>query len=265
MQPRNPNGLHKFILTVRNLIVYGVEFKGKRRISVKFERKVESWPRYVSQLYRDKVILDLVNAKKFLNLHGDSIAYRVYNLWRSIPRYIEKLEAFGIKCDLTSLRAGVLSAKKQGELFSTYGHLHKKQRGEAYRVLANSCYLVLTHKKSLKTYLVRLKEGDTIFIQPDFLHRLTSNGKEDCLVITFAPKDIGHDYGRVKGRGFPFHLFLFEADLKIGINPKYRKHVLEFVLSYKSRVDALHLFEHNTENMREILMKPNRHKGFYFP
>jgi len=61
--------------------------KGNQSIEVEFEEMPVMWERKMSELIKDKVILDLKNAKKALGFFGDRTVYYVYNLWKGIEKY----------------------------------------------------------------------------------------------------------------------------------------------------------------------------------
>lgn len=213
----------------------------------------------------DKVVLDIKNAKEFLNERGDLIVYEVYNLWKNIEKFRRAFESMGIACDITYLNFGVFSVSGNGELFSTYGHAHEKEYGEAYTVLKNKCFLILSDRKTNDTSIILLKEGNTIFIHPKFLHRLTSY-KKDSLVVGFTVKGTGHNYSIIKNRGFPFHLFYDKKGDKIRVekNGMYKKSNYKIIKNIKSKINPVKLLEKNPEKLKDILENPERHKKVYF-
>ena len=225
-----------------------------KEIKLDFGRKIESKKRYLSELLNDKVILDLENAKKLLEKKGDVLVYEVYNLWKFDEVAKNFLENFGLMMDVTLLKHGVFSLK-EGEAFCTYGHAHQKNLGEVYQILKNECFLLLAHKKTFNSYLIKLKEGYSFFIHPSFIHRLIS-GEKDSLILNFVPEDAGHDYDIVKNKGFPFHVF-YDKNKKLYFkeNEKYPKAGLVLVENIK-KLDALKLAQKNPEKLREILRRP---------
>ena len=225
----------------------------KGRLKVKFKKRPESWKRFASKLIRDKVILDIKNARKFLKSKGDKEIYRVFHF-----------EANGLSCDFTLLRHGIFSVSKTGEPFETYGHVHERYMGEAYTVLKNSCFFELADKKTYETFILYLKKGDSIFIHPRFLHRVISFRK-DCFVVNFVPKRAGHDYKVIKNKGFPIHLVYHLKEGAVGFvkNEKYRKARFMFVKRVRTK-DPIKLFEKDPEKLKDILEKPRRYKKLYF-
>jgi len=228
------------------------ERKGK--LSVTFKGKPKSWKRFVSRLINDKVVLDIKSARNFLKIKGDKEVYRVFHF-----------ESNGLSCDFTLLHHGLFSISKKGEAFLTYGHLHKKYKGEAYSVLRNDCFFELVNKKTFETFIIHLKKGTSIFIHPKFLHRIISH-KKDCLVFNFVPEDAGHNYKIIKNKGFPFHLLYNSKskDIEIVKNKRYRKAKLKFIKKIKTRIDPIKLFGKNTKKLKDILENPNKHKKIYF-
>lgn len=247
-------------------IDFGFEAKKKKdSIFLSFKQPIANWKRYASQLIEDRVILDLENAKKLIEAKGDFIVYELYNLWKSVEEFKKIYERTGIVSDVTLLNHGIFSLSERGELFTTYGHAHEAEVGEAHLILKNECFLILSDRKTGETFILRLKEGDFVYIPPRFLHRSTSFTK-DCLLITFAPEKAGHDYLAVKGRGFPFHLFYDKKRKKLEIkkNKKYEKAKYELVKRVKRKVNPLNALTKNPEGLKEILENPGKHKKIYF-
>ena len=224
------------------------------RIKIVSKNKMNYWKRPMSKLVKDKVIMDLKNAKKLLKKRGDLTVYTVYDLWVFDKKYMKLYEKTGIKSSITVLKHGVFSTGKNGELFLTYGHIHAKRRGELYTVLKNSCYMIITHKKTLNSYLIDMKEGESFIIHPDYIHRLIAKNK-DCAVIGFVPEDAGHDYKIVKGRGFPYHLFLTNGWYELKENKKFKVHKIKEIKSKKIRIGE--------KKLKDVLFNPDKHKKFY--
>ena len=157
--------------------------------------------------------------------------------------------------DITLLKHGIFSLEENGEAFCTYGHAHQKNLGEVYQVLKNDCFLLLTHKKTFNSYLIKIKEGFSFFIHPFFIHRLIS-GKKDTIVLNFVPKDAGHNYDIVKNRGFPFHVFYGKNEkLFFKENEKYPKAGLVLLEKIK-KLNVLKLAEKTPEKLKEMLRRP---------
>lgn len=230
---------------------------------IHFKKDIPGWKRFASELIVDRVILDMKNAKKMFDVKGDLIVYEVYHLWKSLNKIKRTYKKTGIMCDITFLNFGVFSPSNDGELFMTYGHLHEKPIGEVYTVLKNQCFFVLTDNKSKKTYIVQLKEGDSIFIHPKYLHRMVSF-KKDCLVIAFVPSKAGHNYNVVRKKGFPFHLFYKNKKLKIVKNKKYKVGKFELIKKTASKINAVKLFEKEPKKLKKILENPEKYKKLYF-
>ncbi|MGC9200817.1 MAG: glucose-6-phosphate isomerase family protein [Candidatus Aenigmatarchaeota archaeon] len=231
-----------------------MKIKGRDFLEVEFSEMPVFWERKMSELIKDKVILDLKNARKALGFYGDRTVYLVYNLWKGIVKYKLIKDKYKLNFDVTLLKGGVFSLEKNGETFLTYGHKHEKERGEFYFVLKNGCYLLLADLKKKKCFLVEMKEGESILIHPRFLHRLISKGK-DCLVLGIVPEDAGHNYKIVKGRGFPFHIFMKDGWLEIVENKKYKGFEIEKVYATKNKFSL--------KKLQEILFFPNKAKAFY--
>jgi len=245
---------------------FGFEIKETNgNLMINFKHEIENWKRYVSELIRDRVIFDIKNAEKFLNKRGDEIVYEVYNLWKSVGKFKKIFERTDIVCDVTHLNFGVFSVSDKGELFSTYGHAHEKEYGEAYTVLKNNCFLILSDRKTHNTFIILLKEGDSIFIHPKFLHRLVSY-KRDSLVVGLVPKEAGHNYSVIKNKGFPFHLLYDKKKGKIQVkkNKIYKKANYKMIKRIKTKINPIKLLERKPEKLKDILENPEKHKKVYF-
>ena len=226
-----------------------------KNLSLDFGKKVESRKKSVSELLKDKVILDLENAEKLLKAKGDLTVYEVFNLWKFQEFAKNFLKNFGLMIDLTLLKHGTFSLEEEGEAFCTYGHAHEKKFGEVYQALKNDCYVLLSHMKNFNCYLVRIKEGYSFFIHPSFMHRLIS-GKKDCVILNFVPEEAGHDYSIVKNKGFPFHIFYDKnKNLEFRENKKYPEAGIVFVKDIK-KFDAVKFAENKPRKLRKILSKP---------
>ncbi|MFH7880460.1 MAG: glucose-6-phosphate isomerase family protein [Candidatus Aenigmatarchaeota archaeon] len=234
--------------------VDGLKIKGDYILNLEFEEEPFCWQRKMSELIKEKVILDLRSGRKALEFFGDRVVYFVYNLWKGIRKYNIIKEKFGLNFDLTLLKKGIFSVEKNGELFLTYGHKHEKNRGEFYKVIKNECIILLSDIEKKKSYFVELKEGDSIFISPRYIHRLISKNV-DCLILGVVPEDAGHNYEIVKNRGFPFHFFLKDSWIKIVENKKYKNHKI-FKAFPKNR-------EIPIEKLKKVLYNPKNYKNLY--
>ncbi|MCS7105755.1 MAG: hypothetical protein NZ942_00330 [Candidatus Aenigmarchaeota archaeon] len=243
---------------------FGYKLKEKgSSLNLNFEQRVEGWKRFASQLVKDKVILDLENAEKMLKVKGDLVVYEQYNLWKSLNDFKEIFEKTRIASDLTLLKFGVYSDSKEGELFSTYGHAHETYCGEVYYVIKNNCFVVLSEKQTFRTFIIKLKEKDFLFVHPKFYHR-TVCWKKDVLFATFYPEVAGHDYSSIKNKGFPFHLFLTKNKLEIRANQNFKNCEFTLIKKIKNKENPIRLLEKNQERLKEILFDPYKNEKIYF-
>ena len=233
------------------------------RLEISFPVGYKGWSRFLSKLVEDEVIADLEEAKKLLATKGDLEIYKVFNLGEFVDSIKKISNETNIACDLTLLRHGVFSPIRRGESFLTYGHLHIKPYGEVYKVLKNECLLLLSDKDSSETFLLHLREGNSILIHPKFLHRLVALSK-DCLVVGFVPKDAGHDYAAVKGKGFPVKV-VFDEDEKKFYVEKRRKVEVSVIDRIITHLDPVGIFEKEPFKLKEILVEPEKNLNIYFP
>jgi len=229
--------------------------KTGNRLSISFPSQAVYWERRVSELVKDRVILDLKGARRMLSFYGDPVVYTVYDLWQFLDKYKRIYSSTRLKAAITLLKYGLFSVSREGELFLTYGHTHVEPRGEFYKVLEGSCYLLLTHAKTKKSYLVDMRRGEGFFIHPSYMHRLIVK-TSDTAVLGFVPEDAGHNYAVVKGKGFPVHLFLSKGWFEIKPNPKYKVHAVEEIRARKFGMIK-------SEELAKILLYPERYKRFY--
>ena len=237
---------------------FGFRVKSKdSEISLIFYEKPIFWRRFLSQMIEEKIILQINKARKKMGKEGDVEIYNVFNLWKFNERAKKILRDYGLQVDLTLLFSGTFSIDK-GELFSTYGHRHKKYFGEFYLVIKNCCFLILSDLESKKTKIIKLREGRCVFIHPKYVHRLTCE-KKDSLVLGIVPRGAGHNYEIVKGKGFPFHLF-FGRKIEVKRNGKFRSHSFEFG---KPKKLVCSKFLRNLKRMERILKEPDKFSEFY--
>jgi len=237
----------------------------KNRLSVKFKKKPVVWERRASKLVKDGVLLDIGKTRKLIRTRGNFVVYKVFNVWKFVDDVKNIAEKIGASSNITLLKHGIFSPGNQGELFSTYGHAHEKYYGEFYTILKNQCLIVLADRKSNETFIVNLREGDSIVIHPKFLHRMVSY-KKDVLMFDTSPKEAGHNYKIIKNKGFPVHVFYHtkEGIIIFTKNPKYRKVKFKFVKKFKTKIDPIKLFEKNPRKLKDILENPKKNRKFYF-
>ena len=234
-----------------------------KHLMIFFDKEVPGWKRFASELVNDRVVLESPNLRKMFEEKGDVIVYEVYHLYKAVDKLMNGYRKTKISSHLTFLHSGVFSDGEEGELYLTYGHLHQKPIGEAFTVLNNQCYFVLSDLNTKETFIIRMKKGNSILVHPRFLHRIVSF-KKDCLIIDFVPDKAGHNYGAVKNKGFPFHLFLKRGKLHVVKNPRYKGGKVKIINSYRAGTNPLRLFENNPMKLKEILEDPDKHKNLYF-
>ena len=219
---------------------------GRKRIKVIFNKKVDFWERRLNELLKDRVILSREVQKR-----DNTLVYTVFHLD----------EKYDVCCDATLLKFGKFSSEKRGELFSTYGHAHKKEFGECYLCLKNHVFLILTDKGNFDTKIIKMKEGNVVFIDPKYMHRLTIKDA-DALVLGFVPKEAGHDYNIIKKMGFPYHIFSNDR-IEFVCNERYGLKKLTVLSAKRINLNPIHLFLRNTEKLKDILLNPKKYKKIY--
>lgn len=233
------------------------------RLFLVVKEDIPHYQRYASRLIEDEVILDLENAKRKVEEVGDYVVYSVYNLWKSVDFFKDLYRKTELVGDLTLLNHGFFSSHDRGELFYTYGHAHEQYFGEVYMVLKNKCFLILSDRSIFQSFVVWLNEGDSFFIHPKYMHRMTVC-KGDCLFLTLAPEKAGHDYLCVKGKGFPVSLFYNPEKDRVEVKRNQKFTAACKVVKKIKKINVLELVKDNPEKMKKILENPEKHAGYYF-
>jgi len=228
----------------------GIEIKEEgKNYAINYENAV-GWRRSLSRLIEDEVVFSLKDARELLKKQGDVVIYEVYNLWKTIPRIKEFSEKTGVNCDVTVLNHGVISTSGSGELFFTYGHRHEKGFSELYTLLAGEASLVSYEEQRRKMTVIHMEEGDEVLVSPTSIHRLYC-GRKGAVVAGLVPREAGHDYEVVKGRGIPYAVFLKEGRYEYVKNSKFQD--VELELSEGSSGKTLDLFFEAPDEVKRLL------------
>ena len=228
----------------------GIEIKEEgKNYSINYEN-ASGWRRSLSRLIEDEVVFSLKDARELLRQKGDVVIYEVFNLWKTIPKVKEMSEKTGINCDVTVLNYGVISPSDSGELFFTYGHIHEKGYAEVYTLLAGEAFLVSYEESRQKTTVIHMEEGDEVLISPSSIHRLCC-GRKGAVVAGLVPKEAGHDYNIVKGRGMPYVVFLKDGKYEYPKNMKFKE--VELELSDASSGMTLNSFFETPDEVKKLL------------
>jgi oxalate decarboxylase/phosphoglucose isomerase-like protein (cupin superfamily) len=228
----------------------GIEIKEKgKNYSINYEN-ASGWRRSLSRLIEDGVVFSQKDAKELLKKEGDAVIYEVYNLWKTIPKVKEMSEKTGINCDVTVLNYGVISTTDSGELFFTYGHRHEKGYAEVYTLLAGEAFLISYEEDRQKTTVIHMEEGDEVLISPTSIHRLYC-GRKGAVVVGLVPREAGHDYNAVKGKGMPYAVFLKDGQYEYPKSPKFKN--VELELSDAGSGRTLEIFFETPEEVKRLL------------
>ncbi len=228
----------------------GIEIKEQgKNYSINYEN-ASGWRRSLSRLIEDGVVFSQKDAKELLKKEGDIVVYEVYNLWKTIPKVKEMSEKTGINCDVTVLNCGVISTTDSGELFFTYGHKHEKGYAEVYTLLAGEAFLISYEEERQRTTAIHMEEGDEVLISPTSIHRLYC-GRKGAVVVGLVPREAGHDYNAVKGKGMPYGVFLRDGKYDYPKNAKFKD--VELELSEAGSGRTLELFFETPEEIKKLL------------
>ena len=213
-----------------------------------------AWKRTLAKLVEEKVVLEPEEGKALIEKEGDVLLYDVLNLSKSVPSLVEIDKRTGIACDVTVLRHGVISTGGFGELFPTYGHAHEAKLGEIYSVIAGNGYLLQYWPETNLTRAVKMGKGDEHYIPPGWIHRFYC-GTEGVVVAGFVPHAAGHDYGAVKGKGFPYHIFydVLRNETIFRHNPNFGPAQLNAVEAQKNPIGAIARYVSAPEGLRALL------------
>ena len=85
------------------------------------------------------------------------------------------------------------------EYFMTRGHYHKLLSPEIYILLAGEGILLLKNKKLKK---IKLEKNKPYYIDPCCAHRVVNTGKKKMQFISIYSPRAGHDYKKIKKKGF---------------------------------------------------------------
>lgn len=215
---------------------------------------VPAWKRTLAKLVEDKVILEPDEGKALIKKSGDLLVYDVLNLSKSIPALKAVDETTGVACDITSIRHGVISTMGFGELFPTYGHAHEAQLGEIYSVLAGNGFLLLYQPGANATRAIRMGRGDEHYIPPGWVHRFYC-GTEGVVIAGFVPHAAGHNYGAVKGKGFPYHIFydMLRNETIFRHNSAFGPAGLQVVEAQKKPINAIEKYLNSPLELQRLL------------
>jgi glucose-6-phosphate isomerase len=99
---------------------------------------------------------------------------------------------------------GILQPGKIGnEYFLTRGHYHsERMAAEIYIGLRGDGAILLEHEHTGKSALVRLAEGDVVYVPGHTAHRTVNTGAVPLAYLGVYPWNAGHDYGAIAHRNF---------------------------------------------------------------
>ena len=90
------------------------------------------------------------------------------------------------------------------EYFMTRGHYHTKKSAEVYIHIKGRGLLLLQNRRFKK---VRMEKGNTYFVPPGYAHRVVNTGKNRLEFISVYSPESGHDYGKIRKKGFRRRIF----------------------------------------------------------
>lgn len=128
-----------------------------------------------------------------------------------------------LRIDLTVLVSGFLGR----EYTKTYGHYHKEDEKEIYKVLLGEAIFVLQDRTTSgeidEVRLIRAKEGTVVEIPVGFAHATINIGPQAVLLLNWQSPSVENDYEPIKEkRGFAYYVVEKERKPLLVPNPNYK-------------------------------------------
>lgn len=128
---------------------------------------------------------------------GDLRVYTVY----SIPVPEERGQ-------LLSCTTILYPGKVGKEYYMTRGHFHlDTQAAEVYTCLSGEGYLLLVEDGSGEAESIKVVKGTSVYVPARWAHRMVNCGKIPLVFYAVWPAEAGHDYERLREKGFPLRVF----------------------------------------------------------
>jgi len=116
------------------------------------------------------------------------------------------------------------------ELTKTYGHYHKDNRSETYRVLFGEGKMLIQNRDVSDIRLLEMKAGGTVIVPKGYAHTMINTGDGPLVTVDDCPSDAEtnvNDYGLIKEkRGFAKYVTKNEAgEIELVLNPAYNEKI----------------------------------------
>jgi len=120
----------------------------------------------------------------------------------------------------------VLFPGKIGREFTkTYGHYHKDDRSETYRVLLGQGKMLIQNRDTNDVRLLEMQVGEEVVVPEGYAHTTINTGDEPLVTVDDCPMDaetVVNDYEPIKERhGFALYVVEEDGGAKTVPNPNY--------------------------------------------
>jgi glucose-6-phosphate isomerase len=141
----------------------------------------------------------------------------VYWMFRGIDSEKNK------RVDLTILVPGFLGK----EYTKTYGHYHKKNEKEVYKVLFGEVIFVLQSREKSgeidEVRVIKARQGQLVEFPPGFAHTTVNIGSQAVLLLNWQSFSTVNDYEPIKKkRGFAYYVVEKDGAPLLVPNPNYK-------------------------------------------
>lgn len=107
------------------------------------------------------------------------------------------VEKPGLSFATTIIKPGKIG----NELCMTKGHYHNnKKADEIYLGLKGKGVILM--QKGNKCTKEKISKDVIVYIPPGFAHRTVNTGRTDLIFLSIYPSNAGHDYGKIRKKGF---------------------------------------------------------------
>lgn len=153
---------------------------------------------------------DTQATERVLKSGQNPVIYEVYEC-------LQPQEAGHLNLGTTILYPGKIGK----EFYMTKGHFHaKEESSEVYLGLRGKGLIVLQSRTG-NSECVKMSKGDVIYVPPGWGHRTVNIGARKLVFLFVYPADAGHDYERIRKRGFAKLVLEQRGRVEVVDNPRF--------------------------------------------
>lgn len=119
----------------------------------------------------------------------------------------------------------LMPGKIDQEFTKTYGHYHKDDRSETYKVLFGEGKMLIQNRDVSDVKLLEMRTGETVVVPEGYAHTMINTGDGPLVTTDDCPSDAEtnvNDYGLIKEkRGFAKYVVEEDGEIKTVPNPSY--------------------------------------------